>query len=165
MRIKNQTRQYIQLECKECHIVFRKEKKEIERQTRLGKECKFCSRKCSVICTRRPDADEPFRFTIRQCKRSARLRNYQFNLDWEYLKELWNLQGGKCVYTGINLVLPDYRHISSPRKASIDRIDSSEGYIKGNVEWVSVFINLGKNGFSKLDIQEILMEYKNNLNT
>jgi len=34
-------------------------------------------------------------------------------------------------------------------QASLDRIDSSIGYIEGNVEFVCLFINLSKNSFSR----------------
>lgn len=37
----------------------------------------------------------------------------------------------------------------SPYQASLDRIDSSKGYIEGNVEFVCLAVNYAKNGFSK----------------
>lgn len=38
----------------------------------------------------------------------------------------------------------------------MDRIDSSKGYTKDNVEFVCRFINLGKNGYSKKEVQNLM---------
>jgi hypothetical protein len=45
-------------------------------------------------------------------------------------------------------------------KASLDRIDSTKGYIKGNVEFVCLAINYAKNKFSKEDTLTFLNEIK-----
>ena len=47
-----------------------------------------------------------------------------------------------------------------PKTASIDRIDSSKGYTKGNVQWVCVFANLAKNTFKDELIKETFDELK-----
>ena len=43
-----------------------------------------------------------------------------------------------------------------PRKASLDRINSSKGYVKGNVEFVCSSINLAKNSFTREQMKEFL---------
>jgi len=40
--------------------------------------------------------------------------------------------------------------------ASLDRIDSSKGYIQGNVQFVAYGINLAKNNFSDADVISFL---------
>ena len=73
----------------------------------------------------------------------------------EDVRELWEQQHGICVYTGIQMQLPISEHESrvrgekTPTQASLDRIDSSKGYVKGNVEFVCLAVNYAKNGFSK----------------
>jgi hypothetical protein len=42
--------------------------------------------------------------------------------------------------------------------ASIDRIDSNEGYIPGNVHFVCRFINMGKQGLSDSQVREFLAD-------
>lgn len=43
------------------------------------------------------------------------------------------------------------------KKASLDRIDSSKGYIEGNVEFVCVWLLITqKNSFTKEDMKEFL---------
>ncbi|MEO1762237.1 MAG: hypothetical protein AAFR83_09750, partial [Cyanobacteria bacterium J06629_18] len=39
-------------------------------------------------------------------------------------------------------------------RASVDRIDSSIGYIRGNIEFVAVIANFAKNVFTKQDVIE-----------
>jgi len=82
------------------------------------------------------------------------------NIDANYLKELWNKQHGICPYTGIPMLLPrNTKHdpsLRSLKKASLDRIDSAKGYVKGNVEFVCMFVNLAKNSFPRQEVKEFL---------
>lgn len=70
---------------------------------------------------------------LAQCKDSARKRGLEFAVTAEYLWEIWLLQEGKCAYTG--------KSLTHGKDASLDRIDSSKGYIEGNVHWVDWQIN------------------------
>lgn len=77
-----------------------------------------------------------------------------FNLTLKYINELWNIQKGKCPYLGIDLIPSNWDGISDPiHTASLDRIDSSKGYIEGNVMFVSMMINYAKN---KYKIEELI---------
>ena len=72
-------------------------------------------------------------------KRAAKLRNLEFDIS---IKEAWELflsQNKKCALTGWPLNM----HESGSGKwtASLDRIDSSIGYIPGNVQWLHNDIN------------------------
>jgi hypothetical protein len=52
--------------------------------------------------------------------------------------------------------MPLPNEINGPRRASLDRIDSSRGYVPGNVEWVCMFINYGKNSWSREAVNGVL---------
>jgi len=67
-------------------------------------------------------------------KRKSRL--LEIDVDCEYLNTIWLQQNRKCAYTNRPLVLM--------KTASLDRIDSSKGYVKGNVEWVHKDVNKAK---------------------
>ncbi len=124
------------------------------------KGCRSCSIKDNP---RKLDISlSPFRW-IKHC---IQIRSHQMeketNLDLQYLKELWDSQNGICPYTGIKMILPEYkrkgrkRENMLPYQASLDRINSNLGYIKGNVEFVCLSINYGKNGFSKQQMIDFL---------
>jgi hypothetical protein len=79
-------------------------------------------------------------------KEQALKRNKQFDLDIEYLAWLLAEQDYKCKYTGITLTSCSAEQGST---ASLDRIDSSKGYVEGNVQWVHKDINKMKLDFSE----------------
>jgi hypothetical protein len=73
----------------------------------------------------------------------------EFNLTHEYLIELWNKQDGKCAYSGRNMIYnyskKDYNYLNyNPEKVSVDRIDSSKGYIQGNIVLCCAMPNIMK---------------------
>lgn len=81
--------------------------------------------------------------------RLARRRKKEFNLTQEILEKQWELQNGMCVYSKVKLVHYSYKLKSDKiYTASVDRIDSSKGYIEGNVQFVSQAINYMKGTMS-----------------
>ena len=63
------------------------------------------------------------------------------------------------------MVLPkntkDYYKTHSLKKASLDRIDSSGGYDKGNVQFVCQGVNLTKKDFPHNEMVSFIEEIKN----
>lgn len=87
------------------------------------------------------------------------------NITLEDLEKVWNNQNGLCAYTKIPLVLVTH---TNPRKdipkwnlASVDRIDSSKGYEKDNIQFVSRTINYAKNNMSHEEMIKFLHFIKN----
>lgn len=77
----------------------------------------------------------------------AKKRNIEFNITKEYAWKLYLEQNNKCYYTNLDIELKVRN--SGNMTASLDRIDSSKGYIEGNIVWVHKDVNLMKNVFSE----------------
>lgn len=80
---------------------------------------------------------------LSRIKAQARSRGHQFLLSKEYIINLMHKQNYKCILSGVDIRLDSYSKDSSST-ASLDRIDSSNGYIEGNVQWVHKDVNLIK---------------------
>jgi len=90
------------------------------------------------------------------CKRDGgRRRELAHNITYEYIKELYEEAGGKCAVTGLQM-----QHVwNNLYSISCDRIDSSQGYIHGNVQLVCKWVNLAKNTHSNDDIKAVFDDY------
>lgn len=79
----------------------------------------------------------------------------EFDLDGPFLLGLWEKQGGKCALTGIKMT----HQFSDMRAVSIDRIDSSRGHVKGNIQLICQCVNMMKNEHSNDEVVGFLDEY------
>jgi hypothetical protein len=77
-------------------------------------------------------------------KRAAKM-GFDYNLDLRYMTDLWIKQKGRCQLTGqIMSFQPGNQWNKNPLSCSIDRIDNSQGYIKGNVRLLTHWANNAK---------------------
>ena len=82
-----------------------------------------------------------------------------YDLTKEYIQELLEKQEYKCYYTGVQLKIGN--KLTNP---TIDRIDSSKGYIKGNVVICTEIANVMKNDLSISEIKHQIKLWYNNIN-
>jgi len=82
-------------------------------------------------------------------KSCAKQRKIEFSIPIEYAWQLYEKQDGKCNISNEQLYLAkSSKELNSGgNTASLDRIDSSKGYIEGNVQWVHVIVNYMKQEF------------------
>lgn len=73
---------------------------------------------------------------------NAARRGLLFEIEIQYINCLYLAQDKKCSLSGLDLTFRD-------GSASLDRIDSSKGYIEGNVQWVHKDVNRMKQSFSQ----------------
>lgn len=94
-----------------------------------------------------------FSYFLRNCRK----RFKECTITLNDLQEQWERQNGICPYSGISLVIPTYErnHNNLIYSASVDRIDSSKGYIPGNIQFVSTCINYMKNMMSDKDTKYV----------
>ena len=101
----------------------------------------------------------------RACKRifaylQRRTRTKKLELDFtaSFLETLYVLQEGKCKYTGDILNLSS----NSKKTISVDRVDSSIGYLKTNVVLTTWEVNNCKQDLSFFDFVELCRKVHSN---
>lgn len=89
-------------------------------------------------------------------KHAAR-RKLEFSIDMEYAWKLFQEQKGRCALTNESIHLDrsftqnTHKRGTHVHTASLDRIDSTKGYIPGNVQWVHKTINRMKSNLQEFD--------------
>lgn len=114
--------------------------------------------------TKYPKEQRPLISAIRTRLREAtqRIKKYgkpDTDLTEEYLLDLFNQQQGKCALLGYDIQI-ERKH---PLSLSLDQIEPSKGYVKGNVQWVTWIANRAKGDLSQDDFYrmcEIAVEYR-----
>lgn len=75
---------------------------------------------------------------------NKRTPDRDFNIDTDYMYQLWKNQDGKCYLTGADLTLEK----GKPNTLSIDKVFPEKGYVKGNVRWSAWAANRAKGDMS-----------------
>jgi hypothetical protein len=168
--MKNKGRKLGDCICDNCGVEFKKPQSELNRNQKMGRK-NFCSRTCvgksnfknlpsniekydiSKHCGNKRDDLTKFRYHYRNIKN----RDKEIDITIDDLKEIWEKQDGVCPYLGVKLHINSYGKIrkNSTYSASVDRIDSSKGYVKDNIQWISRAINFLKNDMSENELFEI----------
>lgn len=98
--------------------------------------CNICAGERQKISIK----NNPLKFLIRYAKTHSKSQNRVFDIDVKDLENLMTSQNFSCALTGIEF--------SEDIRPSLDRIDSSKGYEKGNIQLVLQDINRMKSNFS-----------------
>ena len=99
---------------------------------------------------------------LKDSAKRARLHNFEYNLDREYLVDLWKNQQGRCSVSGIEMQTEsETRENKNPFRASLDRVDNNLGYIRGNVRFVCHWINNAKSTWTESIFEQFVVACKN----
>ena len=83
---------------------------------------------------------------------AKRKQHLGFNLDLVYLLDIYEKQSGNCAISGVRMTyLAGSGRINT--NISIDRIDSSKGYLRDNVQFVCDVVNRMKQDMSQGDLE------------
>jgi len=159
----------------ECEKEFNKDLSEVIRNKKIGRK-NYCSLKCSGSSNHEHLKKyvkenvkylEPYqnnrrdKFTgLREHFRRVKKRKHYYDISLEDLLEIWNHQEGICPYSGVKLVHPNEGG-DNLNTASLDRIDSKIGYVKGNLQFISIICNQAKNNLSHEDMLSFLKAVSN----
>lgn len=163
-----------EINCDYCNIEFSKPLTELKRNDKLNRK-NYCSRHCLGKANTKNipnnkgrkghskggihDEFTPFRMHLRK----ARKRYPETNLTLLYLKKIWDNQNGICIYSKVILLVPQYKNKNnSIYTASLDRIDSTIGYVKGNVQFISIAMNYMKGNLTHNDTIKLINIIKSN---
>lgn len=83
--------------------------------------------------------------------KNAKIRNLEFSITKEYAYQIYLDQKCKCALSGMEIFFSpsQSKELRTTKTASLDRIDSSKGYIIGNIQWVHKKINKMKMNLSE----------------
>ena len=124
-----------------------------EESLRLGKVCKKCSNR---------NTDNSHRGWYRgirvswfnKFKSSAEVRQIPWSLTLDDVADTMEKQSSVCTLTGWDISFPDWGHHQGA-SASIDRIDSSAGYTKDNIQLVVRKVNMMKQQYTQEEFIEV----------
>lgn len=73
----------------------------------------------------------------------AKVRGLEVTVSWETVLAILADQNNECALTGqtIRIAPTSKEHLQRGTTASVDRIDSTKGYIPGNIQWVHKDVN------------------------
>jgi hypothetical protein len=150
----------------DCGRIFKKDGSEVRRNAKRGSK-NYCQKSCSSKANVKNllDSDKHgegknigyvkidkytgLREHLRRVKNRAKDNGKFYDITLDDLLDQWIKQKGICVYTGIELTHPKKGNEKSLiYTASLDRIDSSIGYVKGNIQFISAAANMAKNNMT-----------------
>lgn len=133
-------------------------------------------RQC-VKCRKNKPKEKHKKFSLENKQRNwfwSKVRSHAFErgidveIDFDYILDLFKKQNGQCALTGIDIEFPYIKDHRKHGNGSLDRIDSSKGYVEGNVRWVLKDINLMRNNHSDQTFIDLCCNvadyYRNNAN-
>ena len=141
----------------------------------LNTRCKICAR-VSKQNSRKNDSNCKTKenvyklLTIRQhivynCRGIDKRKNRICDIDVDYIEQLEKIQNGLNLYTNTPIKWDKQfgasKNTGHHRCSSIDRIDSSKGHIKGNVQIVELWVNRLKLHYDVKTFHKVLKQIKN----
>lgn len=136
----------------------------------VAKICRECYNKQEAVIKCNKSRSRRFKYSIENgdiefyikrrigtIKSRANKNHIEFDLNIDDLLSLWQNQKGLCFYSGIpmkNSMKQDgFQSWDGP---SLDRVDPSKGYVKGNVVWCIFGINSFKQSLDLISFEAIL---------
>ena len=92
-------------------------------------------------------------------KNKAEKRKMEFSVTIQYLDEVFKRQNGLCIFIKEKLIFKNGAH-RNETTASLDRINSSIGYVEGNLQWVHKDVNMLKGRMRDESLIKFCIKYE-----
>lgn len=147
----------LKMECVLCGKIYYSSLYTVISKRRKGSKGCGCLRKMKYIAG---EICSPYWLTI---QKRARTQNIEFSASAEYIWSLFVKQNRKCAYSGrdIKFAKSIKEYTSGENTASLDRIDSSKGYIEGNLQWLHKNVNKIKWDLSEEEFLSLCKDISN----
>ena len=151
--------------CYECRVNYTTEEPQ-----RNGILCKKCKLWRIAEMRRERITKNPLEEHTRETFDAMKVRNKkrwgrEVDFDRTYLLKLWEIQAGKCFYTGRPMTLNRGKMSDTdPFALSVDRIDSQKPYTKDNIVLASRWANFAKNNFDITQFKQLCLMVVKNFN-
>jgi hypothetical protein len=89
-------------------------------------------------------------------KRVCKKKNIKFDIDLNFLEQLWDEQNGRCALTGVRMSYQNGDLLS----VRLNLIEEEEGYTKDNVQLICDGANRLKKSGTNVDVIRFLQEVK-----
>ena len=128
--------------CSSCEIdkPVSEFKKRITYKDGYSNKCRKCEYE---ICTDSRKAYELKHWAKRLFLHAKKHNKYDFDIDEQFILELYEKQNGKCYWFNVDLIPSN--EAKYPWQPSLDRLDREKGYIKDNVVLACYSANIGRN--------------------
>lgn len=125
--------------CPNCNKEQAYTRKDHAKQSTIaGWKCKACTAALKGFSANQPIGHKKRLYN--QFAKSAKNRRMPWEISEE---EMFEPYTGTCALTGWEISIS-----YDSRTASLDRIDNSKGYIKGNIQWVHTMVNMCRNKYT-----------------
>jgi len=98
---------------------------------------------------------------VSMAKNRSNTKNLKFNIDKEYIIDLWEENLGCCALTGQPFDLTSWGEKGqvNPQTPSIDRIIPKKGYTKGNIRLITYHMNISLSDFGTEEFERLAKAY------
>lgn len=105
------------------------------------------------------DVDYYIQYRASATKSHAKNKGVPYDLDAEFLRQLWHSQSGRCYYTGLpmtgSMQQDGFQSWNAP---SLDRKEPHLGYIRDNVVWCIFGVNSFKQSLNDTQFKEAIQK-------
>jgi len=149
-------------QCKTCEktledTCFRQRSKVVAGKERVYLEthCRQCESDIDKAYRENLKKTDPILWRHRCLHNDRKKRTCDTTVTLQHLRDIWT---GQCAIDGTGIRFDVEQ--SDPQSAEVDKIIPSEGYVDGNVQWVSCRMNVLKRDGSLEDFEQIIAYLK-----